>query len=224
MNRWNQHNRRIPRPELEVIDPGRVWTLRIDYMNGAKGSSARDEKSSTDSFGFGQCVYVDYMMLAVRKALAYIKANGWYLGTNLTTVADVTMLVYRPNVFGEAPIRALKDIVPAPHYSDNIIDPCFYCGKPRKAWGKPNENCPAFLEAMGYPVERPLFEGPDAVPERYVTLQNKWRGVTANSKSGKRRRLHKLRHFARRFQADEMATAQGNARRVELIASLNTGS
>lgn len=142
---WNHEDRFVPEPKLEEIVPGVAWSLTINFYD-REGSSLEREASSLALNGFGSNLVHDYLVLATQKALAYIKEHGLRLDSDYSTVAGVSMVVFRAIEPDVPTPRAYHQ--PVPHMRLKHAGPCALCG--RNGWSH-KDNCTAFLTAMGIP-------------------------------------------------------------------------
>lgn len=139
--RWTNQQRRLPAPTFKVIVTDVAWSLHLDF-NG-DGSSIREESKQLPLGGFGSHLYHDYFVLGVQSALNHVMANGLRMDKDLSTVAGVDMLVFRP-FSANKPSNHHVGPVEARHVSQDCGQPCFYCGSPPKL----NENCQFIVNLM----------------------------------------------------------------------------
>jgi hypothetical protein len=128
--------------------------IKIDFFE-----AFRAESRTLHLGGFGAHLCHDYLLIAMQRALQFIKERGWRLDSNLSDVSGVKMLAYKPDNPNQRP--AHNPTVNVTHRIQNYGDPCFFCGEARESW-KADDNCPAFLEVMGLGQSAPGVEGGQA--------------------------------------------------------------
>lgn len=90
--------RRLPEPVLTPLEvEGRKYkhTYRLTLDFCGEGSTLREENRLLPLGGFGRGLHDDYFDLARRRATEFLTANNLRLSSDLSTVAGVSMIVYR---------------------------------------------------------------------------------------------------------------------------------
>lgn len=85
-------SRRLPEP---VLTPLGKYTYRLTMDFWGDGSSLREENSLLPLAGFGRCLHDDYFTLARKRTTEFLYENGLRLSSDLSTVASISMVVYR---------------------------------------------------------------------------------------------------------------------------------
>lgn len=86
--------RTLPDPVVEPYkNYSTIFVLTIDLLG--PGSSMEAERKSLPLEGFGSMLCFDYLDLAKRKAAEFIKAGGYTIGHDRTTIRGVDMILLK---------------------------------------------------------------------------------------------------------------------------------
>lgn len=90
--------RRLPAPVLTPLEVEgrkykRTYRLTLDFWG--EGSTLREENRLLPLEGFGRCLHDDYFDLAQKRATEFLTENNLRLSSDLSTVAGISMIVYR---------------------------------------------------------------------------------------------------------------------------------